>query len=387
MKIGYSFWGFLSDIKLDKNYNLMSTPDGNAYYSWAIISEFQKNNYDIIAIYPNRDKYAYSKYGEECFASWGKDIKNKSYLNTSYLNYPDTNLSELTENDIFMLWNKNHLYDVKFILHEWRMQIPNRNLIEEKNKDFWQPDLFLQQCLLKYCKLHNIKLLVFDLDNTITEKDISSFPTNFQFVEIGELWQHSKHGSIHIDIPFNFDIINTFTINDNPTTNLIYVGNRYERDWCIDKYIPTNLNDVLIYGNWLEGGRNSAEKWPLLKFGKRIQQKDMFNIYNKAVCTILLAKKDYCENKIMTGRIIESILYGTIPLFICEYGEKQLNKFANKYKDLLVVHNSNEVIEKINYFKNNIDKRREVIEYLRSYLGTFMDSKYFVDRILKGIKK
>ena len=102
MKIGYSFWGFLSDIKLDKNYNLMSTPDGNAYYSWAIISEFQKNNYDIIAIYPNRDKYAYSKYGAECFASWGKDIKNKSYLNTSYLNYPDTNLSELTENDIYI---------------------------------------------------------------------------------------------------------------------------------------------------------------------------------------------------------------------------------------------------------------------------------------------
>ena len=32
MRIGYSYWGFLGDRKYDDNGNLLSTPDGNAFY-------------------------------------------------------------------------------------------------------------------------------------------------------------------------------------------------------------------------------------------------------------------------------------------------------------------------------------------------------------------
>ena len=42
MNVGYSYWGFLGDKKLDEKFNEVSTPDGNAFYSWSIIREIQK---------------------------------------------------------------------------------------------------------------------------------------------------------------------------------------------------------------------------------------------------------------------------------------------------------------------------------------------------------
>ena len=32
-KVGYSYWGFLGDVKMNSNCDIISTPDGNAFYS------------------------------------------------------------------------------------------------------------------------------------------------------------------------------------------------------------------------------------------------------------------------------------------------------------------------------------------------------------------
>lgn len=375
MKIGYSFWGFLSDVKLDKNNKELSTPDGNAYYSWAIINEFQKLNYTVIAPFPNRDKYAFLYLNKKMFGNWASDIREKSYLNTIYCDFPEE-LNNISEQEIFNIWNNYNLNDCTFILHEWRMPIKNRNLLEERNNDWWQPDLFLQQCIINYCKLYNIKLYIFDLDNKFKKEHIDY--NNYQVIELGT----KNKENILTAMPFNFDYINTFSINNNPKYNLVYVGNRYERDWCIDKYIPPTIDNILIYGNWLEGGRDSANKWPLLTFKHRIQQRDMFNIYNNAICTILLAKKDYCENNIMTGRIAEALLYGTVPLFIEEYSNILRSKYANKYKNLLTVSSKEDVIDKILLFKNNLDLRKEIIEFLRIEVSKIMDVKLFIKKLI-----
>ena len=39
--VGYFYWGYLGDKKFDKNGNEVSTPDGNAFYSWSIIKALQ----------------------------------------------------------------------------------------------------------------------------------------------------------------------------------------------------------------------------------------------------------------------------------------------------------------------------------------------------------
>ena len=47
----YFYWGFLGDVKYKPNGEVGSFPDGNAFYSWSIISELQnkgKNVYDTL---------------------------------------------------------------------------------------------------------------------------------------------------------------------------------------------------------------------------------------------------------------------------------------------------------------------------------------------------
>ena len=57
--VGYFYWGFLGDKKF-RNGKEVSTPDGNAFYSWSIISELQKRGYDV-ALYLDQDKEGYEK--------------------------------------------------------------------------------------------------------------------------------------------------------------------------------------------------------------------------------------------------------------------------------------------------------------------------------------
>lgn len=166
---------------------------------------------------------------------------------------------------------------------------------------------------------------------------------------------------------------------------MVYVGNRYERDWCIDKYIPNcKGRRITVYGNWNEGDRDSETRWPGIHFGKRIQTSDMRFVYSNSLVTILLAKKEYCKYSFMTARIIEAIFYGTVPLFIAEYGTDTIKEYAGRYAPLLTVYNSNEVLQRIDYFRNNLKERYTIIEYLRRRLR-FMDVKNFT-KILYEMK-
>ena len=67
MKVGYSYWGFLGDDKYNSKNELVSTPDGNAFYSWSIIKAFQKLGYEVVSVMPDRDIYGWTKYGEDLF--------------------------------------------------------------------------------------------------------------------------------------------------------------------------------------------------------------------------------------------------------------------------------------------------------------------------------
>lgn len=376
MKIGYSYWGFLADIKLDCHFNELSTPDGNAFYSWSIINELENRNHEVVAIMPDRDKYAIEKFNKDAFSAWCTDERYSAYLNMRKLNYDKLNLKTATEAELFSFWDEHAIYDCDFILHEWRMLIQDRNTIDIRNSESWQPDYFIQSCLIKYCQMKNIKMIVFDLDYKLLKSDIKPFMT---VIELGDKWHLTRYPSKKVYIPFDFDRINFFLplTNSQCTSGLIYVGNRYERDWCIDKYIP---DECTIYGNWKERGRNSEERWPNITFKNRLQLREMHDAYSKAICTILLAKKEYCQYHFMTARLIEAIFYGTIPLFIEEYGDETIKRFAGKYANLLKVTSKDDVENKIRYFKEHEQTRLEIIAYLRKYLRK-MDAANFVNAL------
>ena len=385
MKIGYSFWGFLADVKMNDKFERISTPDGNAFYSWSIVNEFQKRGDEVIFIMPDRDRYSDEKLKEEAYEAWLGDIRYSSYKMSSKINYDCLNLSKCSVNDVFRLFDKNHLDDLDFIIHEWRMEISSRNEMSFRGRRGWQPDLFLQNCLLEYCKERQIKLYIFDLDYKLSNEQIKDYDVTV--IELGNKWKQDENvKSMKVYIPFGFDYIDNFAIKEKFDNELVYVGNRYERDWCIDKYIPEEIEKCTIYGNWKEPGRDSETRWPKINFGNRLQTKDMYDVYSKSACTILLAKEEYCKFSFMTARIVESIFYGTVPLFIEEYGEDVIKEFAGDYASTLTVRSKEDVIDKCNFFAQFTDFRKHVIMYLRKLLAKKMDSSEFVERILEDYK-
>lgn len=396
MKIGYSFWGYLGDTKYDLQGNVASTPDGNAFYSWSIINKLQEDGHRIYGIMPDRDYSAFChkpENGKHLFDSWCKEQRQTSY---GYMdNIWDNNnfiasdsyyiIRKMAKNNQLYGYIASFLDKVDIVLHEWRMPIPGRNVdISEDDYISYQPDLDIQNCILKYYGEHpDKKLIIFDLDYKLDVNELNKLPNYGNNIYIFELGYklHSKYPqAFHVEIPFDFRYINEFDPKEiEPYNNLVYVGNRYERDWCIDKYIPTEINGVKVYGNWCESGRDSKERWPNIKFGNRIQTKLMRDIYGNSKATILLAKKEYLENSFMTARILEAIFYGSVPLFIEEYGEKTIEKYAGKLAPYLTVKNKSDVIDAVYAFEDD-NLRVNTIKYLREHLK-FMDVENFVDKI------
>ena len=180
--------------------------------------------------------------------------------------------------------------------------------------------------------------------------------------------------------------LNDIPISSTTKGNIVYVGNRYERDWCIDKYIPQDMEGVKVYGNWTESGRDSKERWPNIEFGDRLQTADMPAVYNSYIATILLAKEEYCKYSFMTARLLEAVFYGTIPFFISEFGESTIEEYAGKYARYLTVNSKYELVEKVSMLKKMPNMRKKLLEYLRNHLS-FMDSEIFVKDVLSMIYK
>lgn len=397
MKIGYSFWGYLGDTKYDLQGNKASTPDGNAFYSWSIINKLQEDGHKVYSIMPDRDYSAFchkTQNGKHLFDSWCTDQRRKAYFNM-YNIWDNKFIATDGYNTIMKMVRDNRLYGyiasfldkVDIVLHEWRMPIPGRNIaLSDEDYVNYQPDLDIQNCILKYFGEHpKKKLIIFDLDYKLDVNTLIPYGGNNIYVfELGYKISSKYPNAYHVEIPFDFRYINEFGIPGedwipSPYNNLVYVGNRYERDWCIDKYIPTEINGVTVYGNWCESGRDSKKRWPNIKFGDRVQTADMSSIYGNSKATILLAKKEYIENSFMTARILEAIFYGSVPLFIEEYGKETIEKYAGKLAPYLTVKNKADVIDCI-YALEDDSLRIKTIEYLRKHLS-FMDVENFVDKI------
>ena len=393
MVVGYSYWGFLGDKKLDGCGNELSTPDGNAFYSWSVVWDLVSKGHEVIRVMPDRDKPGYNKFGDKLFASFAQDKRCQAYMKSKQVPYgwdwrewPD-----ITEEQVHVLWDEAGLRDCDVILHEWRMGILGRNDIKSKSLGFrsWQPDLFLQSCLISYCAKNHIKLVVFDLDYKLSHYQAVGMSKklgrrNFCIFELGDKWRKERGDlqSQTVFIPFDFNEIYTFKPKLDVSDSLVYVGNRYERDWCIDKYIPEHEAGVVVYGNWLEGGRDSASRWPGIDFRKRINASEMYEAYSNAACTILLAKKDYCLHHFMTARLIEAVFYGVVPLFIEEYGEEYIRHLVGSDVKYLIVKSKEEVVEKMRRYKKLTSIRACTLRFLREVLCSKFDVVNFTTKLL-----
>ena len=380
MNIGYGFWGFLGDKKFNKDKQEISTPDGNAFYSWSIIKALEENN-KVFSLMPDRDKYGFEKLSSILFKAWAMEDRLNAYEDM-IRTIEDSDIEKIIETRKLIT---KHLEQTKLdlVIWEWRWKIPGRNTEEDIGTENFQPDLVLQDLWLNYCKENKIPVIVFDLDYKLTLEDIEKYNV-YGVIELGNKWQNleiAKHK--RINIPFDFAHIHDLEIKE-PEDLLVYIGNRYERDWCIDKYIPEDVEGIVVHGNWLESNRDSAQVWPKIKFAKRLQTNEMYEAYSKAAVTPLLAKKEYCEQGFMTARIIEAVFYGCVPLFIEEYQDCK-KYIPEDLRPYLIIHDKTEVLQAAMFFKDHPEIRKKVIEEMREHLK-FMDCKNFVEDIMQMIK-
>lgn len=384
MNIGYSYWGFLGDMKFGDDGKLVSTPDGNAFYSWSIINELQKRGHNVYQMMPDRDFNGSTILGNDIlFQSWAKDKRKSAYENMVKM-FDVLDFGKLSESDVFACWDEWNCGDIDIVLHEWRMAIPGRNTDDARGSRGWQPDLFFQNCLIDYCVKHGIKMVIFDLDYKLTEdhvKELKGRRLKFNVFELGNKWL-GKSWAKKVYIPFDFKSIYEFKPKCFISDKLVYVGNRYERDWCIDKYIPLGMDGVAVYGNWDEGGRNSKKRWPEIDFRRRLQTCEMHDVYSNSASTILLAKRDYCNFEFMTARVIEALFYCSVPLFIEEYGDELIKKFTGGAAKYLTVRSVDDVEKKSSELFTNYVMRCTIINSMRERVEKFMDVRFFVDELL-----
>ncbi|MFA5733056.1 MAG: hypothetical protein WC934_13795, partial [Acidithiobacillus sp.] len=322
MRIGYAFNGNLADEKYDMFGRKESTPNGNAFYSWCIINELQKEGHEVISLIPDKDKWIVDNFGKNAFKSFCTEERYKAYTNTQ-----KATIWFNTENRDIEIEELN----LDLVLLEWRWPIPGRNCGEK----YTERDLDIQNKILdKYAG----KVIAFDLDYKMTFDD-SNDDRILATIELG--YKHTQFEKIHhVEIPFDFEHINDFDISPKYKHDLVYIGNRYERDRQLDQYIiPLSDNHNLkFYGNWLEGERDSKKKWPTINFGHRANISEFRSIYKESLVTPLLSKDDYCVNGFMTARILEAIYFGCLPIGLSEhysirnYLPKEL--IARNYNDI-----------------------------------------------------
>ena len=365
--VGYFYWGYLGDKKFDKNGNEVSTPDGNAFYSWSIIRALQDAGH-LVYLFSDRDAIGFTKMSTDLFASFAQDVRASAYMEAKHP------VDREDEDRII----KNIM---EYAIVEWRWEIPGRNDEQTKlnNPSVYQPDLEMMKDVISRCKANNVPVVVFDLDYKLTEADIKKYGIEY-VIELGNKWSNSNIvKSCTVQIPFDFKYIDEFDIKMSDfSSDVVYIGNRYERDWCIDKYLP---DGTVVHGNWLEPGHGDPQnEWPHIEFRKRVNASEIMKPYNGAVATVLLAKKEYCDMGFMTARIQEAIFYGTVPLFIKEYGPATIYTYAGKYSNFLTVNNKDDVSRVVEDLKRHPELRKEIILYLRKHLR-FMDSKFFVNDI------
>lgn len=394
-KCAYSFWGYMADVKTDENGNEVSTPDGNSFYSWCIIDELMKRGYNVRRVMLDRDCYPmqFGNEMQEAFSLFAQDERYRAWLSSSpgqmkvVLRQQDFK----SVKDMMMRFVDDAVRSSEFVLHEWRMLIKGRNDEEtfKNDRKNWQPDLLFQQCVIESCKKYGVKLLIFDLDYKLEVSQYRAIAEmlegNVGIIELGNKWGE-KMNAINVEIPFSFEHIDKFPplAEECRKIDVVYVGNRYERDNAINKYMPNKQGYIVkCYGNWLTSFDDSQEKWPWIYFGERLQMAQMPMVYQDALVTPLLAKEEYYENGFMTARIIEAVFYGTVPLFAEEYGEDLIKKYAGeKYAELLTIRSADDVIEKVDYFREYPEVHELVIRTLRINLK-FMDVSNFVDSLLE----
>ncbi len=357
MRIGYLFRGFLGDVKMDANGNEVSTPDGNATYSWSIEYECNKRGYKLIPLGPNLDAPAAERLGHGIFEAFSWGWRSPSYVRMLQNGW--TKLSDKT------------FPELDLVLLEWRWPIPGRNTPDDRGKPGYQNDLDRQGEVIRHYSDLGVPIIIWDLDHKLMWSDLPS--NDFHVIETSVSPGPFR---TRVEPPTVIDhLLQHKMVDRMPTHHLGYIGSRYERDETIDEWIkpitPENTHRAKFWGKW-EPGDECKARWPGITFAGRIGVKGFYEAYSRVAAVPLLAKKSYYETGFITPRPWEAILFGTIPVGLaCHKGIEQYTAH--------VARDAEDLFRIAKEIRCMAPMRREVLREEVAHKLSHMDVRNFVD--------
>lgn len=371
VRFGYSLWGFIGDEKMDENGKELSTPDGNATYSWSILHEAQKRGWQTFSMQDDRDIHAFRRLGSNLFSAFSQEKRTAAYLNTR-----QTHGWALPELDVLLI--------------EWRWPIPGRNCSDvTSNGNVWfsdqdklDPDLRRQCELLEHYSEKDTRIIIWDLDHKLTEKD----ETHWTFDAIFETSRKPRRlirDRVGVEPPTVIsDLLEHPTLPSDIHRKLVYVGSRYERDDVIEEWIkPVSERfpeQVEFWGNWTrpETLEECLRMWPNISYNGRITTKDFRKVYGTAVACPLLAKRSYLDTGFITPRPWEALMFGTIPV-----GLRSHLGVENYVNELCIAKDPKDLMEIVYWLSTFSEGARDHMRRQNVEQISFMDVKHFVDKI------
>jgi hypothetical protein len=377
LKIGYSFWGFLGDYKMDDHGEEVSSPDGCASYAWSIVWEAVRRGHTVVPLQEFRDLHATRRLGiEKNFSSFSPEKRREVYAHL------------MKEVDGRGMYDLNQMWDVDVVLLEWRWPIPGKNIkfcaptpdLGDPTTDGWyvpddyQQDWIRQKHILEVCQELEIPVIIWDLDHKLTKDEERRWHPDAIF-ESSQKPRAQHIVRTQIEFPFVADdFLQHPTLMADKKRKLVYIGNNYERNDVIDQYVAPvarrNPGEVEFWGKWEEKDR----RWPEISYHGRIAMRDFRQAYGTAVACPILAKRSYFQTGFTTPRPWEALLFGTLPIGFEEHLgiSRYVSVVANCHDDLWFWARD---MSDMTFDERDI-ARQELAHKLR-----FVDASHFIDAV------
>lgn len=334
MKLGYSCWGFLGK-------GIVDTPDGGRSHRFTLIQGLVNAGCSIIMLQKNRDL-------EEA----GEDYRHTG-----------------------VTFNSSGFSEIDTLFLEYRWPIPGRNVDIAKTNPYYTPDYDRQQRLISFYTNKRIPILIWDKDQKLIVDPLSDYPWHTIF----EAAFKPNPGKFRLLFPADPARIDdarrkvTKHQTDSKQSDLVYVGNQYERDESFLKYYDKASQIIKrrvdIYGKWqnFTALQTSSDTFPYLNFKGRVRYDETVSIYEKSLTTVLIAPPRYYKSGQYTQRIFEALWGLCIPLVPIEYSCKDL-----LFPPELVVSDGQDVANKIVWIRSlPSDRWRTILLYLLDRLSEF----------------
>lgn len=268
MRIGYSFWGFLSP-------GITDTPDGGRSHRRTLVDGLRDSGHELVFLQPNRDL---TEAGHDYTATYTWDAGLPTI-------------------------------DVLFL--EWRWPIPGRNTTPCDTPGH-TCDLHRQTELLDHYTHRGAFTIIWDKDRQLPADDPLRRQHN---VAIAEAALHPTPGAWSLLFPVSDHALDhadpAALARRQRTLPLVYIGNQYDRDRAFDEFFAPAAARVLhqVAGKWTR-----TERWPHIAFTGRIPFTEVHDLYQRSLTTVLLLPDRYVTAGQMTQRLFEAVLAGCLPL-------------------------------------------------------------------------